>query len=114
MQVTNRIREKAKSFIIVWTTANVFLRAITSFFRVPIVSNNNTSFSCLSNTFWGTITPIPQNLDAETSQLMKKERYFNCKGKGHTMLNCPEKTKIFAITNASLIDDIENIDQEKE
>ena len=30
------------------------------------------------------------------------------------MLNCPEKAKISAITDASDIDDIENIDQENE
>ena len=45
---------------------------------------------------------------------MKEGTCFNCKEKGHTMLNCPEKAKISAITNASDVDNIENIDQEKE
>ena len=114
MQATNRITEKAKSSTTVQTAANVPLRAVTSFFRAPTVSNNNTSFSWLSNTLRGIITPTPRNSDGETSRLMKEGRCFNCKGRGHTMLNCPEKAKISAITDASDIDDIENIDQGKE
>ena len=114
MQATDRIREKAKSSTTVRTTANVPLRAVTSSSRAPIVSNNNTSFSRLSNTLRGTITPTPQNSDAEISRLMKEGRCFNCKGRGHTILNCPEKAKISAITDASHVDDIENIDQGKE
>ena len=50
MQVTNRIREKAKSSTIVQTAANILLRAVTNSSQAPTVSNNNTSFSRLSNT----------------------------------------------------------------
>lgn len=45
---------------------------------------------------------------------MKKGRYFNFEGKGHTMLNYLEKVKISVITDVSNIDNIENIDQGKE
>ena len=114
MQATDRIREKAKSSTTVRTTANVPLRAVTSFSQTPAVPNKNTAFSRLSNILRGSITLTPRNSDAEISQLMKEGRCFNCKGKGHTMLNCPEKAKVSAITNASDIDDIENIDQGKE
>ena len=110
MQATDWIREKAKSSTTVQTTANVPLKAITSSSRAPIISNNNTTFSRLSNTIRGTITPTPRNSDAEISRLMKEGRCFNCKGRGHTMLDCPEKAKVSAITDASDIDDIENID----
>ena len=55
MQVINKIKKKAKSFIILQTAANVISRAVTSFFQVPTVSNNNTCFSRLSNTLQGTI-----------------------------------------------------------
>ena len=45
---------------------------------------------------------------------MKEEKCFNYKEKWHIMLNCPEKAKIFTITEISAIDDIKNIDQEKD
>lgn len=116
VQATDRIRERTKSSIAVRSTAtNVSLRTVTSFSRAPpLLSNNNNSFSCLSNSLQGTITPTPQNSDAEVSRLMKEGRCFNCKGMGHTMLNCPEKTKVSAISGTSDIDDIEDIDQGKE
>ena len=68
MQATNRIRKKAKSSTSVQTTANVSLRTVTSSFRTPTISNNNTFFSHLSNILQGTITPTSRNSDAETSQ----------------------------------------------
>ena len=68
----------------------------------------------LSNTLQGSITPSPGNLDAKISQLMKEERCFYCKGKVHTMLSCPEKAKVSAITDALDIDNIKNIIQGKE
>ena len=114
MQATDRIKEKAKSSTIVQTTAKVPLRAVTFSFRAPAIHNKNTSFSRLSNTLRGSITPTPRNSDVETSQLIKEGRCFNCKGRGHTMLNCSEKAKVSAITDASNIDNIENIDQGKE
>ncbi len=114
MQATDRIREKAKSSTIVRTTTNVPLRAVIVSSRAPTIHNKNTSFLRLSNTLRGSITPTPRNSDTEISQLMKERRCFNCKGRGHTMLNCLEKAKVSAITDASNIDDIENIDQEKE
>ncbi len=55
-----------------------------------------------------------RNSDVEVSQPMKEERCFNCKGRRHTILNCPEKAKVSAIIDASDIDDIEDIDQGKE
>ena len=114
MQATDRIREKAKSSTTVQTTTKVSLRAVTFSSRVPAIPNNNTSFSRLSNTLQGSITPTPRNSDAEISQLMQEEKCFNYKGRGHTMLNCLEKAKVSAITDASDINNIENIDQEKE
>ena len=69
---------------------------------------------CPSNILQGFITPTPRNSDVEISELMKKERCFNCKGRGHTMLNCLKQAKVSAITDISDIDNIENIDQEKE
>ncbi len=114
MQATDRIRKKAKSSTTVRTTANVPLRAVIGSSRAPMVPNKNTSFSHLSNTFRVFITPTPRNSDAEISLLMKEGRCFNYKERGHTMLNCPEKAKVSAITDASDIDDIENIDQGKE
>ena len=114
MQATDRIREKAKSSTTVQTTAKVPLKAVTFSSQAPAIPNKNTSFSRLSNTLRGSITLTPRNLDAEISQLMKEGRYFNCKEKGHTMLNCPKKANVSAIIDALDIEDIENIDQEKE
>ena len=110
MQATNRIKKKAKSSTTVQTTANIFLKAVTSSFQALTVSNNNTSFLRLSNTLQETITFTPRNSDAEISQLIKERRYFNCKGRGHTILIYSKKAKIFIITEASHIDNIENID----
>ena len=81
--------------------------------QTPIVSYNNTSFSHISNTFQDTITPKSRNLDAEKSRLIKEGKCFNYKRKGYTILNCPNKAKISAITDTSNVDDIKNIDQEK-
>ena len=114
MQATDRIRAKAKSSTTVQTTAKVPLKAVTFSSRAPAIPNKNTSFSCLSNTLRGSITPTPRNSDAEISQLMKEGRCFNCKERGYTMLNCPKKANVSAITDASDIDNIENIDQGKE
>ena len=114
MQATDRIRKKAKSSTIVPTTAKVLLKAVTFSSQAPAIPNKNTSFLHLSNTLRGSITPTPRYLDAEISQLMKEGRCFNCKERGHTMLNCPKKANVSAITDASNIDNIENIDQGKE
>ena len=114
MQATNRIKKKAKSSTTVQTTVNIPLRAVTSSSQASTISNNNTSFSRLFTTLQGTITSTSRNSDAKTSRLIKKERCFNCKGTGHTMLNCPKKAKISTIIDASHIDDIKNIDQRKE
>ena len=50
MQITNSIRKKTKSSIIIQTIANIFSRTYTIFFKASIISNNNTLFSYLSNT----------------------------------------------------------------
>ncbi len=114
IQATDQIKEKAKSFTTVRTTANVFLRAVTGSSRAPAIPNKNTSFLHLFNTLRGFITLTPRNSDAKISQLMKEGRCFNYKGRGHTMLNCPENAKVSAITDALNIDNIENIYQRKE
>lgn len=114
MQVTDWIKEKAKFSTKVQIAANIPLRAVTNSSRAHTISNNNTFFSHLSNIFWGTITFISRNLDVETLRPIKEERYFNYKERGQIIHNCPEKTKISTITDASVIDDTENIDQEKE
>ena len=114
MQATNWIKEKAKSSTTVQITAKVLLKAVTFSSRVPAIPNKNTSFSRLSNTLQGSITLTPRNLDVEISQLMKEGRCFNCKERGHTMLNCLKKANVSAITDALDIDNIKNIDQGKE
>ena len=100
--------------MIIQTTANDPLKAVIFSFRAPAIPSKNIFFLRLSNTFQESITLIPRNLYAEISQLIKDKRYFNCKERGYTMLNCLEKTKISTITNISNIDNIENIDQGKE
>ena len=45
---------------------------------------------------------------------MKEGKCFNYKRKRHTMLNYPEKAKLSVISGTSNIDNIEDIDQEKE
>ena len=44
---------------------------------------------------------------------MKEGKCFDCKRKRYTMLNYPKKAKISVITDASDVDNIENIDIEK-
>ncbi len=89
-------------------------RAVTGSSKAPAIVNKNTSFLRLSNTLWGSITQMPRNSDAEISPLIKEGRCFNYKGRGHIILNYPENAKVSAITDASDIDNIENIDQGKE
>ena len=110
MQATDRIREKAKSSITVQTTAEVPLKAVTFSSRALAIPNKNTFFLRLYNILRRSITLMPRNLDAEISQLMKEGRCFNCKERGHIMLNCPKKANVSVITDASDIDNIENID----
>lgn len=50
----------------------------------------------------------------EISGLIKEEKCFNCKEKKYIILNSLEKAKIFTITDSSHIDDIENVNYEKE
>lgn len=54
-----------------------------------------------------------RNLDAELSQFIKEERYFNYKRREYTMLNCLKKTMISVITNVSNINNIKHIYQGK-
>lgn len=42
---------------------------------------------------------------------MNEESCVNCKAKGYTMLNYLKKTKISTITDASDVDNIENMDK---
>ena len=51
MQATNYIKKKAKSSTTIQTAANILLKTVTSFSQMPTISNNNISFSHLSNTF---------------------------------------------------------------
>ena len=113
MQATNRIRKKAKSFTTIQIIVNVLLRAVTNSSKAFAISNQNTFFLRLFNTLQGSITPTPRNLDVKISQLMKKGKCFNCKKRGHTMLNCLKKAKVFTITDILDINNIENIDQGK-
>lgn len=114
MQITDWVKKKIKLFTIVQITIYIFLRSASNFSKAHTISNNNTFFLYLFNTVWRTITPIPQNLDAKISKLMKKRKCFNCKRRWYTILNCLEKAKIFAIINISDMNDIVNIDLEKE
>ena len=52
IQVTNQIKEKANSFIIVETATNVSLRAVTSSSQVPTISKNNTFFFYIYLTYF--------------------------------------------------------------
>lgn len=45
---------------------------------------------------------------------MKKRRYLNYKENKYMMLNCLEKINVSIITDTLNIDNIENIDQEKD
>lgn len=49
----------------------------------------------------------------EISWFMKKGRYFNCNEKRHTILHCPEKAKVSAVTDGLDVNDIENVDERK-
>ena len=111
MQAIDQIKQRTKSSTAVQNTAtNVFLKTITSSFQaLSLLSNNNNFFSRFFNSFWRTITPIPQTFDAELLWLMKKGRCFNCKGRGHTMLNCLKKAKVSTILDTLDIDNIEDI-----
>lgn len=42
---------------------------------------------------------------------MKEGRCFNCKEKRHTILNYPEKAKVFVISGTSNIHDSKDINQ---
>ena len=114
MQASDWIKKKAKSSTTVQTIAKVPLKAVTFSSRAHAIPNKNTFFLCPTNILQGSITPTPKNSDAEISQLIKEGKCFNCKERGHTMLNCPKKDNVFVITDASDIDNIENIDWEKQ
>lgn len=109
MQVTNQIKDKAKSFTILSTTSNISLKAITSSFWA-LVSNNNTFFLCLSNLFRGIIIAMSQNFDVEILWLINKGKYLSCKEKRYTILNFSEKAKVSTIINSSYEDILKNVD----
>ena len=98
MQLTDWIKKKTKSLTLVQNAATNFpLKTITSFFQAFfLLSRNNNFFSRLSNLFQETITSIPQNSNTDVSRLMKKRKYYKCKRKGHIILNCPEKVKVYS------------------
>lgn len=105
----DRIRKKTMSSNIIPTSANIVLRAVTSFFRA-LVPNNNISLSYLSHSFQGNIIPTSPSSNAEILSFMKEERYFNYKRKKHTIVNFPEKIKISAIKDASDVCHIKNVE----
>lgn len=67
IQTIDQIKKQAKFSITVQTIVNVLSRAVISSFRASAISNNNTSFLRLSNTFQGSITTMSKNLDAGIS-----------------------------------------------
>lgn len=52
-------------------------------------------------------------MDIEILRLIKEGKCFNYKKKEYIMINYLEKAKIFAITDISNVDNIENIDKKK-
>ena len=66
---------------------------------MPVINSRaNTSFSSLSSSITGTVTPTPQCLGEKQARLMKKGKCFSCKKKGHTAYDCPKKRKIAGIS----------------
>ena len=99
MQATDKIRDRTKPQATRATPASVFTRQVAQPYRRPVNNTRaNTSFSRLSSSILGTMTPTPQYSDEERARLMKEGRCFSCKEKGHTAYNCPRKGKVAAIS----------------
>ena len=99
MQATNRIRDRIKPQAIQATPVSAFMRQVTHPYQRPVTNiRANISFSCLSSSITGIITPTTQHSDEKWARLMKKGRCFSCKERGHTIYDCPRKEKIAAIS----------------
>lgn len=110
MQATDRIRDRTKP--IQTSSTSVFIRPVAAPYQRPVTNTRaNTSFSRLSSSILGTMTPMPQHSDKEQARLMKEGRCFSCKERGHTAYEYPRKGKIATISK-SLIED--NSSQGKE
>ena len=97
IQATDRIRDKIKLLQSTQTSAPIY--SSTKTYQVPVTNNcTNTSVSRLSSFITRTVTPTPRHLKEEWACLMKEDRYFRCKKRGHTAYNCPKKGKIAAIS----------------
>ncbi len=98
MQATDRIRDRTKPQATRTTPASVSIREVAHpYQRLVTNTRANTSFSRLSSSIIGTITPTPQHSDTERTRLMKEGRCFSCKERGHTAYDYPRKGKIVAI-----------------
>ena len=97
MQATDRIRDKTKPLRSTQTSAPTY--SSTKTYQVPVTNSCvNTSFSRLSSSITGTVTPTPRRSEEERARLMKEGRCFSCKKRGHTAYDYPKKGKIAAIS----------------
>ena len=97
MQATNRIRNRTKPLQSTPTSALTY--SSTKTYQVPVINSRaNIFFSRLSSSITGTVTPTPRHLEEERARLMKENRCFSYKKRGHTAYDCPRKEKIIAIS----------------
>ena len=97
MQATDRIRDRTKPLRSTQTSAPTY--SSTKTYQVPVTNSRaNPSFSRLSSSITGTVTPTPRHSEEERARLMKEGRCFSCKKRGHTAYDYPKKGKIAAIS----------------
>ena len=99
MQAIDRIRDRTKPQATQPTPASVSIREVVHPYQRPVTNTRaNSSFSRLSNSIMGTMTPMPQHSNEKRARLMKEGKYFSCKERGHTTYDCLKKGKIAAIS----------------
>ena len=112
MQATDRIKDRIKLQAIQAIPTLASMREITHPYQRPVTNTHtHTLFSRLFSPITGTMTPTPQYLDQKRAHLIKKERCFNYKEKGHITYDSSRKEKIAAISE-SIREDSDS--QEKE
>ncbi len=77
------------------------MRQVTHLYPRPVTNTRaDTSFSRLSSSIMGIMTPTPQHSDEEQARLIKEDRYFSYKERGHIAYDYPRKGKIAAISES--------------
>lgn len=96
MQATEKIKNKTK---LLWPLPTLApTSSNTKPYLVPIINcRTNIFFSYFSNSIMGTWTPTFQYFEEEQACLIKKNKCFSYKQKGHTAYDCPSKGKIAVI-----------------